>query len=572
VRAGRCGSLRWATAAICVAAAAGLCGQAGVNSAEYQPGTPSTYLFDTGAASPVALSGRILDAKANWTLVPEDNLGHRFQGDAVLLNDRLTVVLRRQGPGAEVYSQTATGPAARAVLIPLPAAGSKITGLASVRTVENNLGAVTLAATFTTAGGPHSSVKLRLTTGRSMVEVRPGEAADRLAVWDRPRWVVVPSFFGNDMVFGPETFECLRHGLPAENFFLNLLGDGDGVVMCVWKSSRRWADVLLFEKDGRRALGGCEIECASDEPIWVAFMDGPGIWHQQAIWLSAHEKGPVIPPWLRPFEANWRVDLLGRDGRAESFGLETQLRADDPAVRQIRSQAEAMASSGVAPSVLTYPIDRTKATPLTASCPTDVLRDTLGVGPCQYILQTEGLASETNPTPAKVMDWIEKQFEKGKEQEAADQIRDLLGQMTEHVGRARKKIERYGQFGHEIGLLCAAEGEGQPAPENADSLSRTASVLAAHKDAASAGTEQSAAELGQEIIALMGKENALAECRELGARVREIGAAQDRALSDCRMAVRWLRQQARRRAAADTGQARLAREVLARAERMLRNE
>jgi hypothetical protein len=383
--------------------------------------------------------------------------------------------------------------------------------------------------------------------------------------------VVVPSFFGNDMVFVPEAFECLRHGLPAENFFLNLLADGDAMVMCVWKSSRRWADVLLFERDGRREFGGCEIECASDEPIWVAFMEGRGIWQQQAISLSSKEKGPAILPWQQPFEANWRADLFGRDGRAESFGLESQLHPDDPAVRQIRSKAAAMASSGVAPSVLIYPIDRSKATPLTAFCPTDVLRDTLGVGPCQYILQTEGLASESNPTPAKVMDWIEKQFERGEEQQAVAEIRDLLGQMTKHVGRAQAKLDRYSQFGHEIVLLCAAEGEGQHTPENADSLSLTASMLEAHKDAASVAGEESAAELSREIVALMGNENALAECRKLAGRVRQIGAVQDQALSDCRMAIRWLRQQARR-CAADTGQAKLVREVFVRAERILRNE
>jgi hypothetical protein len=564
-------------AGFCLAAASALCDQAGLSGAAYQPGTPFTCLFDTGAASPAALSGRTLDAKTNWTLVPEDNLGHRFQGDAVLLNDKLTVVLRRQGPGAEVYSQTATGPAARAVLIPLPAAGSQITGLASVRTVENNPGAVTLAATFTTTtlravpGGGYPSAKLRLTTGRSMVEIRPGEAADRLAVWDRPRWVVVPSFFGNDMVFGPETFGCLRHGLPAENFFLNLLADGDAMVMCVWKSSRRWADVLLFERDGRRALGGCEIECASDEPIWIAFMEGPGIWRHQAISLSSEEKGPVIVPWQQPFEANWRADLLQRGGLAAAFGLEGQLHPDDSAVRQIRSKAEAMASSGVAPSVLTYPIDRTKATPLTAFCPIDVLRDTLGVGPCQYILQTEGLASEGNPTPAKVMDWIEKQFERGKEQQAAAEIRDLLGQMTEHVGRAQKRIRRYREFGHEIVLVCTAAGEDKDPPQNPDSLSFTAGLVEGHGQPLPLADQDPAA-LGQEIVALIGKENPLGECQKLGARLREIGAAQDQALSDCRMAVRWLRQQARQRVLADTGQAKLAREVLARAERMLQNQ
>ena len=565
--------------ALCVAAVAGLCDRAGLSGAEYQPGTPFTCLFDTGAASPAALSGRTLDAKPNWTLVPEDNLGHRFQGDAVLLNDKLTVVLRRQGPGAEVYSQTATGPAARAVLIPLPAAGSQITGLASVQTIENNPGAVTLGATFTTDGGGHPSAKLRLTTGRSMVEIRPGEAADRLAVWDRPRWVVVPSFFGNDMVFGPETFGCLRHGLPAENFFLNLLADGDAMVMCVWKSSRRWADVLLFERDGRRALGGCEIECASDEPIWIAFMEGPGIWRHQAISLELEATGPVKVPWQRPFEADWRVDLYVRGGHAQSFAFEGQLHPEmrfwlhaDRAALWIRPAARRMAGLGGAPSVVIYPIDRTKATPLTAFCPTDVLRDTLGVGPCQYILQTEGLASESNPTPAKVMDWIEKQFERGKEREAAEQIRDLLGQMTEHVGRAQKRIQRYREFGHEIRLLCTAAGEDNGLPQIPDSLGLTAAEVEAYGNVAPTVGEGTAAELGQKIVMLMGKERALAECRKLGAQLREVGASQDRALSDCRMAVRWLRQQARQRAVADPDQAKLAQEVLARAERMLRNE
>jgi hypothetical protein len=301
-------------------------------------------------------------------------------------------------------------------------------------------------------------------------------------------------------------------------------------------------------------------------------MESPGIWRHQTVSLSSDEKGPAILPWRRPFEADWRLDLFLRDGRAQSFGFQTQLHLDEQAVLQIRSKAAVMALAGSQPSVVTYPIDRTKTTPLTAFCLTDVLRDTLGVGPCQYILQTEGLASETNPTPDKVMDWIEKQFERGKEQEAAEQIRDLLGQMTKHLGLAQKKIQRYREFGHEILLLCTAAGEDKAPPENPDSLGFTARAVETHGEVVPVGEEGAAAELGQEIIALIGKENALAECRELGGRVREIGAVRDRALSDCRMAVRWLRQQARGRAVAAPQQAKLAREIVTRAERMLRNE
>jgi hypothetical protein len=561
-----------------IGTAAAFCGQEGARSAEYPPGTPFTCLFDTGSAAPAPLSGPTLAAKADWTLVPEDNLAHRFQGDAVVLNDRVTVVLRAHGPGAEVYCQTAAGPKPRAVLIPLPAAGRKLTGLASVKTIENNPGAVAVLATFTTAGGSRPAAKVRLTTGRSIVEIRPGEATDRLVVWDRPRYVVVPSFFGNDVVFGPETFQYSRHGLPAENFFLNLLGDGDAMAMCVWKSSRRWADVLLFETDGRRELGGCEIECGRDEPIWVALMEGPGIWHQRSIAPSSPASGPVIVPWQRPFEADWRVDFPVRGGYAQSFAFETQLDPemrsqveDGRALLHVPPEAEAMAGVGAALSLLIYPIDRTKATPLTAFCPTDVLRDTLGVGPCQYILQTEGLSSESNPTPANVMDWIEKQFASGKEQQAAEQIRDLLRATTKHVAQVQAKIERYSDFGHEIVLRCTAEGEDKDPPEDPDSLSFTASRLEGYGKPMPLG-EQDAAALSRKIIALIGKERARAECTNLSERFCNIGAVQDRALSDCRMAVRWLRQKARRLAVADSNQTKLAREVFARAERMLQEE
>ena len=80
-----------------------------------------------------------------------------------------------------------------------------------------------------------------------------------------------------------------------------------------------------------------------------------------------------------------------------------------------------------------------------------MLRNTLGVGPCQYILQTEGLASEGSPTADAVMTWIEKQFKRKKQKSSADEIRERLGLMVAHVGQAQKRIERYGRLAAEIG-------------------------------------------------------------------------------------------------------------------------
>jgi hypothetical protein len=79
-------------------------------------------------------------------------------------------------------------------------------------------------------------------------------------------------------------------------------------------------------------------------------------------------------------------------------------------------------------------------------------------------------------------------------------------------------------------------------------------------------------ELADQLAALVGTGDALGECLCLGKSVRELGAAQDRKLSKCRMTVRWLEQKARREALTAPGGKDLATEVLARTEQMLRGK
>jgi hypothetical protein len=63
---------------------------------------PSVKVFDTGSAAAAPLSGEAIQKQAGWKGVPEDITDHAFAGAAVLMNDRLAIVLRRGGPGAEV--------------------------------------------------------------------------------------------------------------------------------------------------------------------------------------------------------------------------------------------------------------------------------------------------------------------------------------------------------------------------------------------------------------------------------------------------------------------------------------
>jgi len=211
-------------------------------------------------------------------------------------------------------------------------------------------------------------------------------------------------------------------------------------------------------------------------------------------------------------------------------------------------------------------LDRSRETPLTALCPIDVMRNTLGVGPCQYILDVEGLPSEGNPTPDAVMAWVERQFERGKERQAADEIRSRLASVIEHAMCAEGRIRRY--------LACAREvapRDSREVPADVRSLCVTVKEL----ETAAAGEPSDLkrlAELTETVTSLIGKPNAAAACRAAGGEMRRIGAAQDRALSKCRMLARWLVQQCRMWAARDPAAAERANAIRARVEKVLQGK
>jgi hypothetical protein len=517
-----------------------LCHQPARGEYEYDPSLPFTWLFDTGAGSSTPLSAKALAKKDGWTLVGEDNLDHAFKGDAVLLNDRLAVVLRAEGPGAAVYSLADGRFVNRAVLVAVPNADTavSVTGLASIGIVENSPASVMVEATFeTSVPGEESSAAFGITTGQQMVEMCPKSGADRLFAWCRPRWIVVPDFFGHDMVFDPRTVPSTRFGLPAENFSLGLIQGNNAMMMCVWQSGRRRSHLIPPGKASDPTVAGYEIEGVKDEPVWFAFFEGTGLWYQENV--AAGQAGKDVNlDFQPPFEARWRADLVRPDGVAHSSpfsnGIPTALDVEEPAPLPI----------------IVYPLDRTRATPLSAFCPTDVIRNALGVGPCQYVLQTEGLATDTNPTPDQVMTWVERQFERNKTEEAADEIRELLAQMVEHIQHVQDRIDRYAEFAGEVNGLLKSDEVAIPKkqgelPDRFTSLVHTAGRLekVVSRNQPNDLEERSDA-LAKEVVQLIGKPDSLEECRRLGHELRQVGAQQDSTLSRSRMIVRWLREQA----------------------------
>lgn len=461
-----------------------------------QADAPVTRLLDTTIASPEVLTGEALAKQTGWRPIVEDNLSHEFAGDTVFLNDKLAVVLRKQGTGPELYGKASARFQFRAAL------ASPIEGL---KVLENTSSAVKLELGFK-AGGP-APVRLRLTAGEAILEVQSSTSTGHLEVRSKTRHVVVPDYFGNDLVYSPRQDRALC--LPTENFCLCLLEGNDSMLMAVWQSNQQ--EVRLT--GGGSGPPSLEILCAKDKSLWLALLEHPGIWHEKG--------GSAADDWSPPFPAKWRCSLRRADGAAASSYLDA------------RGRGEPTAGAQETP-VIVYPIDRSTTTPLTATCPTDVMRNTLGVGPCQYILACEGLGAQGDPTPNSVMGWVEKQFEQRKQRKAAEDIAEGLQVMNRHIGDARLRIEGYARSSRQGRQFLA--GKPHEFIEILNDLDRAAAA-----GLTAAAAPERARDLSGQVQALIAREDGLEQCRQLGQQLRSIGAAQDRSLAECRMNVRRLR-------------------------------
>lgn len=468
----------------------------------------ATRLYDTKTPSDRLISEESLKQHAGWALIAEENTTHSFTGDAVMLNDKLAVVARKQGRAVEIYTSSETGIQSRAHL--LGAAGEP---LQAVKIAENNFGAVALNVSF-----PSAAYTLRITTGEGRIEILPAAGAKGVLVESLMQYVVVPDFFGDDLVYNLDAFN--GRALPAENMCLCLLQGGDAMMMCVWQSSQQDAWLIAPTVGFKSAYSipltrMLRIDAPPDRKIWLAFMESKGLWRH----------APKAPEKFQPpFPAKWRANITAGNGSAVSVNAESQLKeSDNPSVQAI-----------------VYPLDRVQDTPLTVVLPTDVMRNTLGVGPCQYILAVEGMAAEGDPTPNNVMEWVEKQFDDKKEKKVADDIQERLDLMVKHIAEANGRIRGYAAFAAAAKPKLAADPKAAAWLAIVNEMERHA-----QSGLVPAAAPERANKLAAGVLALIGKNNAAADCKRLAAQLRQIGTLQDHAMARCRMALRRLRQEGR---------------------------
>jgi len=570
-------------------------------------------LFDTGATSAAPLSGQAVAGKAGWTKVPEDNTSLKFKGDAVLANDRVTLVLRQGGPGAEFYAAGAQGPVLRAVLA--PAADKAAARLASVAIVENAAGKAVVDAAFKRPAGKDATVRFELQPGQVFVMTEARGGAERLRVEAPCRFAVLPDFFADDIAVDAAELPVDRAELPSENFLLHMIGRGEAIVMAVWNQREEDVQVTLAGRDKARTLQASEIPYGTKGNVYIAVLEGPGTWHAHDVAKADADR--VIPlEWKAPYAAHWRMDWRQDDGLTDSWDMLIQRPDGTYAKPDWFGQSDAYGTPDwmkpdrkrwttvlgtfqypcwiekdgqgflqplkkpgkfQGPALL-YPINRLPATPLATFTFVDIVRATLGVGPCEYILDVEGQKKKAEGRPTcysrnKINDIYTNKQQKEKRAEVEQALDDVLAFMR-HI---RTRIEGYATFGHET--LAWLDEQKKDRPDLAGFCSEM-EVPARRIDAAvekkkeAIQTPEYAAQLVEEFRTTLVNyegDDALAKCKKITAGFVAIGGPQDELVGECRLAVKILRQKAALAMAVDPRTAPVAKELRRRTQAALRN-
>ncbi|MFH1742708.1 MAG: hypothetical protein ABIH23_27190 [bacterium] len=575
---------------------------------------PFTRLFDTGQLSSGNFGQDAFVKKSEWTQLPEDKIDHEFTGDAVFMNDKLAIRLPLKDTGVELYSNTSQGFKKRALFS--PSLKDQSATLSCFKIVENTPNAVAVDAVFEAASGERLVLGLELNIGQVFVSTKPREHVTKLRVTAPSRFAVLPDFFADDIVIDAETIPVSKADLPAENFLLQMLDEGNSILMTVCNTREQDIGISVAEQGSNRVIREVEVQYGEGGEIWLGIIDGRGVWHQQNI--ETTDAGKVIPlDWRTPYPAQWRVDWRCADqltdswemlveqpnggytkfgwmGNPEAVGTDDWLREnsrrrwttvlgwfwypcwiDKDGKPYFQPLEKRMQFEG--PAVV-YPVNRIAATPLDRFTVVDIVRATLGVGPCEYILDLEGQQEDFKGiATCSARDILNEIYSMKRQKESREEINEALVNVLAFVKHIRGRIEEYVAFGNET--LAYIDGQKNNRPELTEFLNEMETLTkgidtSVDKRRRRIKTVEYAEQLVDEFRSTLVDyegEDALEKCKRITGAFVDIGGNQDELVGECRVAVKRLRQQAGLATAMRPDVAEIAKEIRSRTQNILRN-
>jgi hypothetical protein len=460
---------------------------------------------------------------------------------------------------------------------------------------------------FVSARNQARRISFALAAGQPFVKTSASAGVEKLRVQAPCRFALLPDFFGDDIVVDAAALPVARAELPSEHFLLHLLPGGEAMVLTV--SGSRDTDIAVSLSDtAPREMVCSDIAYGQQPHIWIALLADQGVWHQRPI--APAEAGQVVPlDWRMPFPALWRVDwtttnqlteswemlLQDPDGKyrmlnwfgqkeseGQSFGKEFGPRDWNKPDRQrwnpvlgafkfpcwVDAQRQGYLQPlepppnrkggdwpGFAGPAIVYPLDRVSAapfqTPLDKLTVVDLVRMTLGVGPCQYLLDLEGQKRNSRGVATcYARDVINAIYKEGSQLHQGPVIEEHLAACVAFIRNVRERIDLYERFGQEMTAYLEDQKRRQPRQaavlEDWASLTRKLGRLCEQnreRIRTPAFAQQQADDFRANLLRYA-EADAFKKCEAQMSVFTSIGGAQDDLVAACRMLVKVLRQRA----------------------------
>ncbi len=572
-------------------------------------------------------------------LLEEGDRGHRFAGCPMLMNDKIAAVFHKNAHELDVYSRASSGLKLCATLKPICDGGDKLQ-VTSVTIGENSRSTAAIEVEFRAPAGFRGldkrsrRITYELNAGAAFIKTTAGEGIQRLRVKAPCRFAVLPDFFGDDILVDAAAIPTGRAELPSENFLLQMLHGGNAIVMTVSESRENDVAVTLSDREPRQIVAS-DVSYGKKARIWVAVLADRGIWHEHSVALADADQ-TIGLEWKMPFPALWRVDWSTVDKMTESWEMLLQQPDGKYAMQGWFGQNEAAGQSfgkefgdrdwnkpgrkrwnpvlgefsfpnwiqsdgrgylqplkarryteggpvyNFAGPVVIYPLDRVKAapfsTPLDQLTVVDLVRMTLGVGPCQYILDLEGQKRNSRGVcTCYARDTINAIYKEGTQRQKRAEIEEQLDAAVAFISNVRQRIDLYVQFGHEMSVYLERQKRHEPRSaafcDELLALTKRLDQVFAEKRRAirsPAFARQCAEDFRRNLLTSTGEDSS-PRCEAQMAVFTSIGGAQDGLVASCRMIVKTLRQRAGIALAMNPELKEGAGEVRARTQAMLRN-
>jgi hypothetical protein len=375
------------------------------------PQTPAPVLYDTTTAVLTSANAKLMLPEKSWSEIQKGQLPSKFQGDAVLVNSKVAVVVGKDGSGVGLYARDKDSWTRYAHLVPvIKNTPLRLTGIKAVTNTEELV--------VIEAGSGEHAVWFSLSGAEPIVKTTPKGKVEALRITTLCRLCVFPDFFADDLLLDAREIPVDHTEIPGGNIQLCMVSTGNVIVAVLRDRNEQDIEANLSGSGTERLFGSFNVPFGTGGSVWTAVLVQDGIWYAREFTKGEIQAGVRLEDWAIPFLANWKGNFMREDKNSESIAFSLSIKgrggtSDKTGIEKkggrltavvsdsLREMLEFGAESPTSGKEYTakyvglqgvgviYPLSRTQDTPLTQLCVADLMRMALGTGPCESILDLD---------------------------------------------------------------------------------------------------------------------------------------------------------------------------------------